>query len=243
MDIRFAGLVFHIENQDPRLEKICGGFVLSEKEIRRVDKKDVILLPSFPQKNRRHPYFPENIPPFQQELNELIFEMGEALEQHGGMILHAAAIEADGLGYLFTAPSGTGKSTHISYWNAYLESIGKTSAVICGDKPAVRKIGGTWMVCGTPWKGKEGWGCDKGFPIQGLCLLERGENNHIEACSAMDMLSKLLLATYYPETEEQMQRHLDLLDDFLTDIRCYRLTCNMTLEAARTAWEGMKPQV
>ena len=55
-------------------------------------------------------------------------------EQHR-LLAHGAVIEFEGRAYLFTAPSGTGKSTHIRLWRQYL---GNAVRVINGDKPFVR---------------------------------------------------------------------------------------------------------
>ena len=42
----------------------------------------------------------------------------------GGMMIHASAVEVDGRVYLFSADSGTGKSTHTKQWQKYLELSG-----------------------------------------------------------------------------------------------------------------------
>lgn len=51
------------------------------------------------------------------------------------LLMHGAVIEYDGRAYLFTAPSGTGKSTHIRLWRRFL---GDAVQVVNGDKPLVR---------------------------------------------------------------------------------------------------------
>ncbi|MFR5584255.1 MAG: hypothetical protein ACLTLQ_10945 [[Clostridium] scindens] len=61
----------------------------------------------------------------------------ENLFRKGGMMLHASAVEVDGKAYLFSADSGTGKSTHTKQWQNY---FGKERALIINDdKPAIRK--------------------------------------------------------------------------------------------------------
>lgn len=261
MNIQLAGISFHLENQDPRLERICSDFLETEDERKVViqenrisksgrdlendrtsDGRGRVYLPAFPPKEYRHFCTAQQFPPFQRSLNELIADISEALEEYQGMIFHAAAVEVDGRGYLFTAPPGTGKSTHILLWMKYMHSVGKECDVICGDKPVVRKIHGVWKVCGSPWKGKEGWGGKQIVPIQAICMLERGEKNDIQPAGMREMLPGMLLATFYPETEDRMRRHLDLIMELLKDIRCYRLRCNMSPDAARTAWEAVRPK-
>ena len=59
----------------------------------------------------------------------------EAAER-GAVLLHAAAIEVDGCAYAFSAPSGTGKSTHILLWR---QRFGERVDIINGDKPIIRR--------------------------------------------------------------------------------------------------------
>ena len=54
------------------------------------------------------------------------------LPAHHRFLMHGAAIAFDGAAYLFTAPSGTGKTTHVRLWRQYL---GSRVTVVNGDKP------------------------------------------------------------------------------------------------------------
>ncbi len=68
-----------------------------------------------------------------------------------GIRLHSSAVVVDGRAYLFSATSGTGKSTHTGLW---LELFGDKAYIINDDKPAVRLRDGVWYAYGTPWSGK-----------------------------------------------------------------------------------------
>ena len=56
------------------------------------------------------------------------------LMDKGIMLMHGAVIAVGDKAWLFTAPSGTGKTTHINLW---LENI-PGSYVVNGDKPLIR---------------------------------------------------------------------------------------------------------
>ena len=58
--------------------------------------------------------------------------IAEQLPMRGAFLVHGAAIAYGGKAYLFTAPSGTGKTTHISLWKKYL---GDDVQIVNGDKP------------------------------------------------------------------------------------------------------------
>lgn len=65
--------------------------------------------------------------------------------------MHGAVVAWKDQGYLFTAPSGTGKSTHLALWKKYL---GDQAEVINGDKPFLKVMEDEVWVYGTPWAGK-----------------------------------------------------------------------------------------
>ena len=46
----------------------------------------------------------------------------EVLSGYNGCFFHSSSLELDGEGYLFTALSGTGKSTHTANWRRYFIS-------------------------------------------------------------------------------------------------------------------------
>ena len=69
---------------------------------------------------------------------------------YGGFLLHAAVIEVDGRAYAFSAPSGTGKSTHIKLWRRVL---GERVQIVNGDKPILRYRDGRFMGMPCPFGG------------------------------------------------------------------------------------------
>ena len=75
----------------------------------------------------------------------------DALLPRDRLLMHGAALAWQGQAYLFTAPSGTGKSTHAMLWRRYL---GSGAEVINGDKPLLHlPPDGPAVVYGSPWAG------------------------------------------------------------------------------------------
>jgi len=153
-----------------------------------------------------------------------------------GMMLHSSAVVVDGKAYLFTASSGTGKSTHTKLW---LQAFGERAYILNDDKPALRKIDGQWFAFGTPWSGKHDISTNVGVPVGGIAILERGERNEICRASGTDVLLDLLRQVNRPRGAEYRRLLMPLLDQLLREVPIWRLKCNMEPEAAIVAYEAM----
>lgn len=158
------------------------------------------------------------------------------LLNYDGMLLHASAIEKDGYAYLFSAKSGTGKSTHTHLWLETLDNV----HMINDDKPAVRKINGKFYACGTPFSGKNDESTNICVPIKAVIFLERAKENAIEKIPAKQAIPLFMSQTVRPTKKENMIKMLDLLDMLLKEIPIFKLECNISQQAVYTAYEGIK---
>ena len=147
-------------------------------------------------------------------------------------LMHGAVVAVQNKAWLFTAPSGTGKTTHIRLW---LENI-EGSYVVNGDKPLIY-VGEKVTVYGTPWAGKEGMQKNVGVELAGIVFLERGIKNHIKRESFSKSLPTLVQQSYRSVNKADLEKTLNLLGRLGIKIPLYRLSCNMDKEAALTAYE------
>lgn len=158
------------------------------------------------------------------------------LLRHNGFMLHSSAVELDGRAYLFSAPSGTGKSTHTEQW---LKLFGDRAHIINDDKPAICIVDGKILAYGTPWSGKSDLNINVGVPLQGICMLERSQENYIEPLPADRAVFGILNQTVRPPDESGMDRLLTMLDEVVNSIPVWRMGCNISTAAAQTAYEAM----
>lgn len=158
------------------------------------------------------------------------------LVKFDGLMLHASAVMMDGWAYLFSAPCGTGKSTHTRLW---LEQFGERAAILNDDKPALRRVDGKWYAYGTPWSGKHDISINTRVPLGGICVLRRGETNLIERYSGPAAVHALLEQTTRARNPEFMGKMLALLDKLLTEVPVWRMECNMDPEAAIMSHKAM----
>lgn len=157
------------------------------------------------------------------------------LLEHDGSYLHASAVVLEGKAYLFSAPSGTGKSTHTEKW---CRLFGAT--YLNDDKPALRWVNGTWIAYGTPWSGKNDLSSPEGVPLGGIAFVRRGEENSIRRLSASQALPLFMSQSLWRlATPEAMDKQLLLADAILQQIPMWELTCRNDDEAAYVSRNAM----
>ena len=171
------------------------------------------------------------------EITALQRKIAERLFDYDTLLFHGSVVAVDGAAYLFTAKSGTGKSTHTRLWR---QVFGDRAVMVNDDKPFLRITEAGVEACGTPWNGKHGLGENIQVPLRAICILERGEENRIRPIPAGDALFMLLQQSNRPMDPRKMPQYLNLLDQLSVRVRFYRLECNMEPEAVRVAFEGMK---
>ena len=164
-------------------------------------------------------------------------KMAERFLDSGLLLFHGSALAVDGKAYLFTAKSGTGKSTHARLWREYL---GERVVMVNDDKPLLKPGKNGTTVYGTPWDGKHKLSTDIGVPVKAICLLSRGKENRIERITPGEAYPVLLGQTYRPQNAALLAKVLGGVDRIMKTTEFYRLSCNMEPEAARISYEGMK---
>lgn len=159
------------------------------------------------------------------------------LENYNGFFFHSSSLMLDNEGYLFTAVSGTGKSTHTALWRKLFK---EKVVMINDDKPIIRKKDGVFYVYGTPWMGKSDIGNNVKAPVKAVYILQRGENNSAERIQIGAVFKNILEATVVPTDRKNMENLLSLLDEFFSSVQLFLLTCNMDIEAAQVAYNASK---
>jgi len=158
------------------------------------------------------------------------------LLRYNGMLLHSSAVVVDGRAYLFSAPCGTGKSTHTKLW---LQVFGDRAQILNDDKPALRLVDGQFYAYGTPWSGKYDCSANLRVPVAGICVLRRGVVNKIEPFGGFPAIHAILEQTTRSRNAAFMENMLSLLDTLLKTVPVWKMECNMDPEAARVSYRAM----
>lgn len=117
-------------------------------------------------------------------LNAMEAEHMIALRQ--GVILHAAYIRWNEEAILFTAPSGTGKSTQAELWGRL-----RGAELVNGDRVAVMTGSDKIMACGIPFCGSSGVNENVTVPVRAVVYLSQGKNTEIHRLSGVQAFRRV----------------------------------------------------
>ena len=160
------------------------------------------------------------------------------LVKHDGFYLHASAVALENRAYLFSAPPGTGKSTHTRLWQ---NIFGPEAEVFNDDKPALRRLDGTWYAYGTPWCGKDGINSNRKVPLCGICYLKQAQENRIRRLTQQEAVQRILSQTIFRfEDASMLNAMLSSLDRLVREIPVYELENRPEHSAAHLSYETMR---
>ena len=161
----------------------------------------------------------------------------EFLFDYNILLFHGSAIAVDTEGYLFTAHSGTGKSTHTRLWR---QVFGERAVMVNDDKPFLELTENGILLHGSPWSGKHGLDANVCVPLKGLCLLERGAENQIAPMNGEELLPMLRKQAYCPMDTAKHARFLELTARLSRQAALWKMACNKNPEAAEVAFSAMQ---
>lgn len=160
--------------------------------------------------------------------NYLAFE--DVLINHQAFILHSSFISWQNNGILFTAPSGTGKSTQADLWKKY-----EDADIYNGDRTIIRKIDGKYYGFGSPYAGSSGIYRNESAPIKAIIVIEQGPDNVIRRLRGREAFLPLFRETLMNTwNKEYMEKMTDLLMDAAYQIPVYHLSCRPDQDAVNT---------
>ena len=163
-------------------------------------------------------------------------KIAEQLLSYDVLLIHGSAIAVDGKGYLFTARTGTGKSTHTRLWR---QVFGSRAVMVNDDKPFLQFTESGIFLCGAPWSGKHGLDTNITVPLQGICILERGAENAITPVSADAAAAFLCHQCQAPMDAEKLPLFTRLTKR-LPAVPLWHMRCTVSEEAPAVAYKAMK---
>ena len=232
---RLAGVAVRVESLHPDVHALCRDYRWEGEPglVVRTFQTDIDF-----ERGRSRDGSPGEAAPSDGYLETLAVyrKVAEAMPALGAVLVHGSCVAVDGSAYLFSASSGTGKSTHARLWR---ELLGDRVTMVNDDKPIVRLEGGRAVAYGTPWNGKHRLSSNVAVPLRALCLLGRAERNHIERVGAGEAFSKFLRHVYRPLDRSALLATLGVTERIAGCVDVWRLGCDVSIEAARLSFSAM----
>lgn len=227
LTIKLAGHIIGLQCRYAYLPSLCGAYRTNgtPEWILEADDDDLV---------RENPGS-EPYPAGYLESLALYRKICERLIGEDILLFHGSALTMDGKGYLFTAPSGTGKSTHAALWR---QVFGERVTMINDDKPLLQITEKGVTVYGTLWAGKSNLQTNASAPVAGIVLLHQAPDNTICPVTEREAYPRLLSQTHRVQNPQGLLRTLDLVQQ-LAKLPVYELGCTPTPEAALLAYQTL----
>lgn len=145
----------------------------------------------------------------------------------GNMVLHSSFINVNGEAILFTAPSGTGKSTQADLWKKF-----RGAQVVNGDRSLLVKQDGKWFTAGFPFSGSSGINENVVCPIKAIIMIHQAPLDQARFATMMTAFKRI-----YPEitrnywNTEYENRVLEILEDLVGNVTTVELGCTIAESA------------
>ncbi len=174
------------------------------------------------------------------ETYEVVFLSLLALERRLAncpcLILHCAYTEYQGQAMLFSAPSGTGKTTQAGLWEQY-----RGSRTVNGDKALLEYDGTAWTANGWPVCGTSGVCENKTLPVGCIVMLSQADVNQAWRMRPAEAFTGLYgQITMNRWDREGLVKNLDLLERLIGNVPVYHLACDISEDAVKTLAQEME---
>lgn len=144
-----------------------------------------------------------------------------ALLRFDAVMIHASFIEYNGKAILFSAPSGTGKSTQAELWRKY-----KGARIINGDRVIIRKMDSGWMAYGCPACGSSDICVNTSVPLDTIVFLKQSKENRVNEMPPLERFMRLSSQiSCGVRKKNDTDKILALTENLLNDINIYELEC------------------
>ena len=226
--IKIANKVIEVNAFNETTKRYCRSFLSDDNPDYTITMTEEDLKNESSNSNNGHVYVNE-------EISALYRKIADTLVEDGIIVFHGSSFIADNKGYIVTARSGVGKSTHVKLLSDYL---GGKFSYINDDKPLLKVNDDEIIIYSSPWNGKERRGNNTSCALKGIIFLNRGiDNTYKKIINKEEIYIKLLSQIYLPKEKSKREKALKAADLILKNINFYEINVNMDIEAAKMSYE------
>ena len=169
-----------------------------------------------------------------EEISALHRKIAHLLIKEDFLVFHGSSFIIGGCGFIVTAHSGVGKSTHVRFLKEYL---GDKLTYINDDKPFL-EIKDKVTIHSSPWNGKERKSTNTSASLKAIIFLKRGETNSFKKLdNNADFYFKLLTQLYLPIEKTKRAKGLKLVDTLIRSTNFYEISVTKDIESAKMTYE------
>ena len=232
-NIKIANKVLIINAFNESTKRYCGAFLTDEEPEYEITMTGEDLKNERSNSETGQVYVNE-------EISALYRKIANLLVEDGVVVFHSSAISVDGNGFLITARSGVGKSTHAKNLSDY---IGESFKYINDDKPLLKVEGNNVTVHSSPWNGKERRGNNISAPLKAIIFLNRGDtNSYRKIVNKEEIYIKMLSQIYLPKEKSKREKALIIADKLLKNVNFYEINVTKDIESAKMTYEEIIKQ-
>ena len=169
-----------------------------------------------------------------EEISALYRRIANLFVDDGIVVFHGSSFMVNNCGFIITARSGVGKSTHAKLLS---DLIGDDFKYINDDKPLL-SVNNEIVVYSSPWNGKEKRGNNISAPLKAIMFLSRSEEPSFrKIINKQEIYVKLLSQTYLPKEKSLREKALNIVDTLLKNVNFYEINVNKDIESAKMTYE------
>lgn len=158
------------------------------------------------------------------------------LAEKGGVILHSSFVGWQDRGILFTAPSGTGKSTQADLWKRY-----RGAQILNGDRAVIRFEEDQALAGGLPYAGSSGICQNREFPLAAVVYLSQARTTTIRRLAGFEAFRLLWEGCSVNVWDrENVERISETVARICHTVPVFHLACTPDLGAVAALEQALK---
>ena len=166
-----------------------------------------------------------------------LFSLEHDLVRCGGFLLHASWVIQDGEAMVFTAPSGTGKSTQADLW---AEHAG--AQIVNGDRTLLYLQDGQWVAGGFPVCGSSEYCLNRSAPLRAVVSLEQAPENQAHSMGPGEALHRVYSQSFVNRwNADDCSRICDMVLDLAQRNMVYHYRCTKEPDAVTCLQQAVYP--
>lgn len=169
-----------------------------------------------------------------EEISALYRKIADMFVEENIIVFHGSSFMVNDCGFIVTARSGVGKSTHVNL----LKQILCDGLVYINDDKPLLEVKDDIRIFSNPWNGKERRGNNISAPLKAILFLGRSEEpNYRKIINKQEIYIKLISQTYLPKEKALREKALKIVDTLLRNVNFYEINVNTDIESAKMTYE------